>query len=186
MDDGLSKALQGRASRKTEYEIAQMAIAGAAAIARACAGTDTSSEATGSAAQSDGGAESHRSATQMSRKKKKRLKSEARRLAKERSISQKHISSHKMVTIQDLSPAYSEASTFMRKRMKKQQRRMEAQSQTTMNMFKSRREAGQAFRSAADVGHEAMKLFGASDPKGQRRESKRLRGQFLRIKLCCM
>ena len=150
------------------FAMAEAARAGAAAIVAAING--------GPADQATADAANSKQQQGPSRKQKKRTKSASRAREKARLVSQKHIAMHKMVTIESLAPASGEASSFMRTRLKRQKRRMEAQSQSTMDLFKARREAGVGFRSAQDVSHEAMKLFGAADPKGQRKEAKRVRG----------
>lgn len=72
----------------------------------------------------------------LSRKQKKRLRSAARRKNKQDAIRQKHISSHKFVTFESMAPTGDDESSFMRKRLKRQKRRMEEQNDLTVLMFK--------------------------------------------------
>ena len=72
----------------------------------------------------------------MSRKRKHRLRGEIRLRNKLENAKRKHISTHKVVTIESLAPSREDASNFMRKRLKKQKQRMEVQTKDTMAMFK--------------------------------------------------
>ncbi len=156
-------------SRRSASAIAEAAMASAAALV-----ASMQDDGAGGEPAADGGTGGDGAA--VSRKKKRRLKSDARREQKLRQAGEKLVGSYHAVTVESLAPAPDEASAFMRKRLKRQKRRMDIQSNTTLGLFKARRETGKGFRGAAEVSHEAMKLFGMKDPKGQHRTGKRLKG----------